>query len=71
MLPEQYREYGASLSPFKRVAGEKYCYVRNIFGRTDGAHWVTGQNLQAGGGLVTKNAFMFQQFPGDLRGELP
>jgi 3-oxoacyl-[acyl-carrier protein] reductase len=52
MLPDQYREYGASLSPFNRVgtAGE----VADVaaFLASDAARWVTGQNLQAGGGVV-------------------
>ena len=52
MLPEQYRAYGASLSPFNRVgAPEDVAYVA-AFLASDAARWVTGQNLQAGGGVV-------------------
>jgi 3-oxoacyl-[acyl-carrier protein] reductase len=52
MLPEQYRAYGASLSPFNRVGAAKE--VADVVGflASDAARWVTGQNLQAGGGVV-------------------
>jgi 3-oxoacyl-[acyl-carrier protein] reductase len=52
MLPEQYREYGASLSPFKRVGAVEDVADVALFLASDGARWVTGQNLQAGGGVV-------------------
>jgi 3-oxoacyl-[acyl-carrier protein] reductase len=52
MLPEQYREYGASLSPFNRVGTAKEVADVAAFLASDAARWVTGQNLQAGGGVV-------------------
>ena len=52
MLPEQYREYGASLSPFKRVGAVEDVADVALFLASDGARWVTGQNLQAGGGVT-------------------
>ena len=52
MLPEQYREYGASLSPFNRVGTVKDVADVAAFLASDAARWVTGQNLQAGGGVV-------------------
>lgn len=52
MLPEQYREYGASLSPFNRVGAAEDVADVATFLATDAARWVTGQNLQAGGGVV-------------------
>ena len=52
MLPEQYREYGASLSPFNRVGRPKDVADVAAFLASDAARWVTGQNLQAGGGVV-------------------
>ena len=52
MLPEEYREYGASLSPFKRVGAAEDVADVAVFLATDAARWVTGQNLQAGGGVV-------------------
>jgi 3-oxoacyl-[acyl-carrier protein] reductase len=52
MLPGQYREYGASLSPFNRVGTpEDVADVARFFA-SDAARWVTGENLQAGGGVV-------------------
>jgi len=52
MLLEQYREYGASLSPFNRVGTAKEVADVAAFLASDGARWVTGQNVQAGGGVV-------------------
>ena len=52
MLPEQYREYGASLSPFNRVGTAKEVADVAAFLASDAARWVTGQNVQAGGGVV-------------------
>lgn len=49
MLPEQYREYGASLSPFNRVGMPRDVADIAAFLASDVARWVTGQNLQAGG----------------------
>ena len=52
MLPDQYREYGASLSPFNRVGTAKEVADVAAFLASDAARWVTGQNVQAGGGVV-------------------
>lgn len=52
MMPEQYREYGASLSPFNRVGTAQEVADVSAFLASDAARWVTGQNLQAGGGVV-------------------
>jgi 3-oxoacyl-[acyl-carrier protein] reductase len=52
MLPEKYREYGASLSPFNRIGAATDVADAAAFLASDGARWVTGQNLQAGGGVV-------------------
>jgi 3-oxoacyl-[acyl-carrier protein] reductase len=52
MLPEQYREYGASLSPFNRVGTARDVADVAAFLASDAARWVTGQNLQACGGVV-------------------
>jgi 3-oxoacyl-[acyl-carrier protein] reductase len=52
MLPEKYREYGASLSPFNRVGTPEDVADVATFLASDEARWVTGQNLQAGGGVV-------------------
>jgi 3-oxoacyl-[acyl-carrier protein] reductase len=51
-LLEQYRAYGASLSPFNRVGTAKEVADVAAFLASDAAGWVTGQNLQAGGGVV-------------------
>jgi 3-oxoacyl-[acyl-carrier protein] reductase len=52
MMPEHYREYGASLSPFNRVGTPEDVADVATFLASDEARWVTGQNLQAGGGVV-------------------
>lgn len=52
MLLEQYRTYGASLSPFNRVGTPEDVADVAGFLASDAARWVTGQNLQAGGGVV-------------------
>ncbi len=52
MLPEQYREYGASLSPFNRVGTPEEVADVSAFLASDAARWLTGQNIQAGGGVV-------------------
>ena len=52
MLPEQYREYGASMSPFKRVGAPQDIADVAMFLASDAARWITGQNVQAGGGVV-------------------
>jgi 3-oxoacyl-[acyl-carrier protein] reductase len=52
MLLEQYRAYGASLSPFNRIGTADDVAEVAAFLASDAARWVTGQNLQAGGGVV-------------------
>lgn len=52
MLLEQYRAYGASLSPFNRIGMASEVADVAAFLASDAARWVTGQNLQAGGGVV-------------------
>ena len=52
MLPEEYRAYGASLSPFNRVGTPQEVADVSAFLATGASRWVTGQNIQAGGGVV-------------------
>jgi len=52
MLPEQYRAFGASLSPFNRVGTPEDVADVAAFLASDAARWVTGQNVQAGGDVV-------------------
>ncbi|HXU35706.1 MAG TPA: SDR family oxidoreductase [Blastocatellia bacterium] len=54
MLPEdeQIRTLGASLSPFNRVGTAEEVAEVAAFLASDAARWVTGQNVQAGGGVV-------------------
>ena len=52
MLPEEYRDYGASLSPFNRVGAPQDIAEVALFLASDSARWITGQNVQAGGGVV-------------------
>ena len=54
MLPEdeQFRSLGASLSPFNRIGTSQEVAEVAAFLASDSARWVTGQNVQAGGGVV-------------------
>jgi 3-oxoacyl-[acyl-carrier protein] reductase len=52
MFLEQYRAYGASLSPFNRIGTAKEVADVAAFLASDEARWITGQNVQAGGGVV-------------------
>ena len=54
MLPdnEQIRTFGASLSPFNRLGTSEEVAEVAAFLASDAARWVTGQNVQAGGGVV-------------------
>ena len=54
MLPEdtEFRAFGASLSPFNRVGTPQEVAEVAAFLASDAAGWVTGQNIQAGGGVV-------------------
>lgn len=49
---DQMRAYGASLSPFNRVGTPQEVADVSAFLASDASRWVTGQNLQAGGGVV-------------------
>jgi len=53
MLSEgEVRAYGASLSPFNRIGTPQEVADVSAFLASDAARWLTGQNLQAGGGVV-------------------
>jgi 3-oxoacyl-[acyl-carrier protein] reductase len=52
MFVEQYRAYGASQSPFNRIGTAKEVADVAAFLASDEARWITGQNVQAGGGVV-------------------
>ena len=52
MLPEEYRDYGATQSPFNRVGTPDDVADVAAFLASDQARWITGQNIQAGGGVV-------------------
>jgi 3-oxoacyl-[acyl-carrier protein] reductase len=52
MLPEQFRDYASGLSPFKRVGTAQEVADVVAFLAGPEAGWVTGQNLQAGGGVA-------------------
>jgi 3-oxoacyl-[acyl-carrier protein] reductase len=49
---DQMRAYGASLSPFNRVGTPQEVADVSAFLASDASRWVTGHNLQAGGGVV-------------------
>jgi 3-oxoacyl-[acyl-carrier protein] reductase len=52
MLPETFRETGAQMSPFKRIGMPKDIADVVAFLLSDEARWLTGQNIQASGGVV-------------------
>ncbi len=52
MLLEQYRAHGAAQSPFNRVGRPEDVADVAAFLASDEARWITGQNIQAGGGVV-------------------
>jgi 3-oxoacyl-[acyl-carrier protein] reductase len=52
MLPEQFREYGASRSPFHRIGTPQDVADVAAFLAADASRWVTGENIQAGGGVA-------------------
>jgi 3-oxoacyl-[acyl-carrier protein] reductase len=49
---EEVRAFGASLSPFNRIGTPQEVADVSAFLASDAARWVTGHNLQAGGGVV-------------------
>jgi len=54
MLPgdEQFRAFSANLSPFNRVGTAEEVAEVAAFLSSDAAGWITGQNVQASGGVV-------------------
>ena len=52
MMSEQYRAFGASLSPFNRVGTPQDVADVAAFLASDAVRWLTGENVQAGGGVV-------------------
>jgi len=52
MLPDKFRDFGAGMSPFKRVGTAQEVADVVAFLAGPEAGWVTGQNVQAGGGVV-------------------
>ena len=52
MLPDRFRDYGAGMSPFKRVGTAQEVADVVAFLASPEAGWVTGQNVQAGGGVA-------------------
>jgi 3-oxoacyl-[acyl-carrier protein] reductase len=54
MLPDdqQFRAFGASLSPFNRIGTSAEVAEVAAFLASDAGRWLTGQNIQAGGGVV-------------------
>lgn len=51
MMQDQYRETIAMMSPFRRIGTPNDVAEVAIFLASDGARWVTGQNIAAGGGV--------------------
>jgi len=52
VLTEEYRQFGIQLSPFKRLGRPEDLAEVVVFLVSDRARWLTGQNIQAGGGIV-------------------
>ncbi|MGQ0666097.1 MAG: glucose 1-dehydrogenase [Nitrospiraceae bacterium] len=52
MMTEQYRQMGIELSPLKRLGFPNDIADVVAFLVSDQARWLTGQNIQAGGGIV-------------------
>ncbi len=52
ILTEPYRQMGIQLSPFKRLGRPEDIAEVVAFLVSDQARWVTGQTIQAGGGIV-------------------
>jgi 3-oxoacyl-[acyl-carrier protein] reductase len=52
MLPEDYHPLASSMSPFNRVGNSKEVADVAAFLASDQSLWITGQNIQANGGIV-------------------
>ena len=52
VLTEQYRQFGIQWSPFKRLGLPNDIADIVAFLVSEDARWLTGQNIQAGGGIV-------------------
>lgn len=52
VLTEQYRQFGMQISPFKRLGLPNDVADIVAFLVSEDARWLTGQNIQAGGGMV-------------------
>ena len=52
VLTEQYRKFGIQISPFKRLGSPNDISDIVAFLVGEEAGWLTGQNIQAGGGIV-------------------
>jgi 3-oxoacyl-[acyl-carrier protein] reductase len=50
MMQDRYRDKAAALSPFNRIGDPGEIADIAAFLASDGARWVTGQNIAAGGG---------------------
>lgn len=49
---EEYKEIGAQMSPFKRLGQPEEIADAIAFLVSEQARWITGANIQAGGGVV-------------------
>jgi 3-oxoacyl-[acyl-carrier protein] reductase len=52
MLPDDFRPMAAGVSPFNRVGNVQEVADVALFLASDQSRWVTGQNIQANGGIV-------------------
>jgi 3-oxoacyl-[acyl-carrier protein] reductase len=52
MLPDRFRDMATQMSPFNRVGTPKDIADVVAFVLSDQARWLTGQNIQASGGVV-------------------
>jgi 3-oxoacyl-[acyl-carrier protein] reductase len=52
MLPKEFQEFASSMSPFKRVGTVNDVADVAAFLASDQSRWITGENVQAGGGVA-------------------
>ncbi|ESZ52337.1 SDR family oxidoreductase [Mesorhizobium sp. RSR565B] len=52
LLPERDRAVAAGMSPFGRIGAPRDVADVAVFLASDEAHWLTGENIQAGGGVA-------------------